>query len=115
MANIRHIAWAVQEYQANPSDYGYAADRDILAMDEVHLTQSPQDGFSPSQLHNSLSLREKRTKQFSPKQIRELIAARGFLQVVCNWLDPEQVEDEAMRGRIALVQHVLSEIWGNLG
>lgn len=114
MTPIRHLAWAFSEYNANPADYEYAADAEIVNVDKAYLEKDPNNGFSPSQLTNILALRPKTAKQFTLKQLKELVAARGFLQVVCNWLEPDQVEDEGIRNRVAMIQHLLSEIWEKL-
>ena len=83
-------------------------------MDQVHLTNTPEDGFLPRQLTNILTQTQGVCKPFTLKQLKDLVAARGFLQVMCNWIEPDQVEDDGIRGRVALIQQLLSEIWERL-
>jgi hypothetical protein len=111
MNKIRHLAWAYREYIPEPADYQYAPPQDILDLDIKHLEANPQDGFSSRELLNLLEFLPESPKQFTVDHLRQLVAARGFTEVMCNWLTPEQVADERIRARITFIQQFLSEIW----
>ena len=106
MIKLRQISYACRDYETDPADYGYLSHPEILAL----ANNNPKD----LPLTTVVELCDATSKQFSVESLRQLVAARGFLAVFCNWLEPGQVEDESIRGSTAIIQHLLSDIWEKL-
>jgi len=111
MPKIRHFAWVCKEMEYDPSEYDYISDAEFLDMDIMLVNRDPECGFSTTDLTNVHALMPKSEKQFTIEHLRQLVAARGFTEVMCNRLEPDQIQDEGIRSRVAIIQHLLSEIW----
>jgi hypothetical protein len=106
MPKLRKLNWNVIEWPVEPSDYGFESDTEILAM----VRKKP----CPTDLNAHIDLCQCKAKQFTRLHLQQLVAARGFLNVVCNWVEPDQIADAEVRTRVALIQHLLSEVWERL-
>lgn len=111
MPKIRHFAWACEELDCDPRDYNYISDNEIVEKYRKHTEYGPAAGFISKDLNSILSLMPKSNKQFTIEHLRQLIAARGFTGIMCNHLEPDQIQDKEIRSRVAIIQHLLNEIW----
>lgn len=108
MAKLRKLVYAYEDYDVNPKDYDNLPDERIRQIEEEHISLKRKD------VHVKVDLREKEPKQFTLDQLKQLVATRGFLNVICQWLEPDQVQDEELRGYVALTQHLLTKAWNKL-
>lgn len=110
MPQIRHITWGVRELDIDPANYDFESDKDILHKVKETINTSPEYG----QNNNHLSLIPPTDKKFTRDQLKQLLVARSFLPLICEWLEPGQIEDTRNRARVAIVQQLLTEIWEDL-
>ncbi len=108
MARLRRLVYAFKDYTVDPVDYQYAPDEEIRAAEEQHINLPREE------IVVKVDLRTKAPKQFTREHLKQLIATRGFLNVICQWLEPDQIQDEELRGYVALTQHLLNKVWGKL-
>jgi len=106
MINLRQITYACRDYSVDPADYGFASHEEILALVRENPKEIPYT--------NVIEFQEKEDKKFSIEHLKQLVAARGFLEVFCDWVVPNQIEDKKLRGKTAIIQLLLSEIWEKL-
>jgi hypothetical protein len=108
MAKLRRMVYAVKDYTVDPKDYDYAPDEEIRAAEAEHID------LPRAEIIVKVDLCTKEPKQFTQEHLKQLIATRGFLNVMCQWLEPDQIQDEEIRGHVALIQHLLNRVWGKL-
>lgn len=107
MPKIRHFAWVCKESEHDPKDYSYASDQAILELCQEDVLYE-FDGYDLTNVH---ALMLKPDKQYTNEHLRMLVAARGFTETMCNWLEPDRIQDEGVRSRVAIIQHLLGEVW----
>jgi hypothetical protein len=108
--HIRHITWTANETFVDPAAFNYDRDDEILGAVKAHIAASGKFSLR----NNHVALVTESEKKFTKDHLKQLVVARGFLPVICEWLTPEQVEDPQLRAKVAVVQHLLNEIWGDL-